>query len=209
MRKNFVIIFICIILAIIIVFLIETFLVQPVRTEQTSMYPTIRENEIILIDKWFGVTKKTPQRGDIIMFKLPSTEYVDENMYNPYNIIADYSKNTSTNFIKRVIGLPGEHIKITEDGEVYINDNLLEEEYVKYSKPSSYGDYGIEFQFCDVIVPDNCVYVLGDNPSEAADSRSFGCIPIEKIDGKAWIRIFPFGSFGKIEFKSYYYKYVY
>ena len=204
-RKKIILkILICTIIAIIVVFMIEKFFIQPVRTKNISMYPTIKEDEIILINKWFGVTNQVPQRGDIIMFELPSVEYIDENTYNSNNIIADYSESTSINFIKRVVGLPGEHVKITKDGEVYINDKLLKEDYVKYSKPKTSSHYDTQFQFCDVIVPEDCVYVLGDNPDKAADSRSFGCIPIERIEGKVWIRIYPFGDFGEINFKSYY-----
>lgn len=87
---------------------------------------------------------------------------------------------------------------------IYINEELLQEDYVENEKISMIGDFGLDFQFCDITVPENCVYVIGDNSEKAADSRSFGCVPIDKIQGKVWIRVFPFSSFGKIEFKSYY-----
>ena len=54
-------------------------------------------------------------------------------------------------------------------------------------------------QFYDLIVPENCVFVMGDNRDHSTDSRSFGCIPLEKIEGKVWIRFWPFNLFGKVE----------
>lgn len=129
-RKNIFIILICVFIALVLVIAIETVLIQPVRTEQNSMYLTIKEDEVILIDKWFGITNKNPSRGDIVMFKVPSKEYVKENEFQVDKVIADYSQRTTTNFLKRVIGLPGEHVKISEEGQVYINGKLLEEEYI-------------------------------------------------------------------------------
>lgn len=168
------------------------------------MYPTIKESEVLLINKWFGNINKMPNRGDIVMFQKPSIDYVYEEDDRSKNMIADYSKNTHIHFIKRVIGLPGEHVKISEDGHAYINGELLQEEYIKDKEINNTGDFGLRFQFCDVIVPQNCVYLIGDNPEKSADSRSFGCVPIEKIQGKVWFRVFPFSSFGEIKFKPYY-----
>lgn len=203
--KNVVLkIVICTTISIIFVVLIESFIIQPVKVMQYSMYPTIKENEIILINKWFSITKNIPERGDIVIFKEPSKVYVEKNEYDDSNVIADYSEKNNTNLIKRVVGLPGEHIQITAEGKVYIDGQILEEEYIYYSNPSKYGKYNIEFQFCDILIPEDCLYVLGDNPEASSDSRSFGCIPIEKIDGRVWIRVYPFGAWGKIKFKSYY-----
>lgn len=199
MKKTILKIFICIIIAFLIVLVIETFFIQPVRTEKISMFPTIKPNEVLLVNKWYGVTNKAPERGDIIMFKSPSKDYVTEEEYNPKNVLADYSEKNRTNLIKRVIGLPGEHIQISEDEKVYINGKLATEDYLQ-SSPSQTASYGMTFSYCDVIVPENSVYVLGDYPYESADSRSFGCIPMDKIEGKVWIRIYPFSSFGKLEY---------
>lgn len=204
MKKIFLKLLIVIIIVILFLFLVQIFLVQFVRTKEFSMYPTIKESEVLLIDKWFGITDKMPDRGDMVMFQKPSIDYVYEEDDRSKNVVADYSKNTHIHFIKRVIGLPGEHIKISEDSHVYINGELLQEEYVRDKEINSASDIGLRFQFCDVVVPQNCVYLIGDNPQKSADSRSFGCVPIEKIQGKVWLRVFSFGSFGEIKFKPYY-----
>lgn len=116
MKRNYLKFLIVIGIAVLIVFLIATFFVQFVRTKERSMYPTIKEGEVLLIDKWFGITNKMPNRGDIIMFQKPTIDYIHEEEYDPKNVVANYSKNTHIHFIKRVIGLPGEHVKISEDG---------------------------------------------------------------------------------------------
>jgi len=77
---------------------------------------------------------------------------------------------------------------------VYLNEKLLEEPYL---------DEGVTTinagQYIDVIVPENCVFVMGDNREHSTDSRSFGCIPIEKIESRVGIRFWPFSKFGKVE----------
>lgn len=83
--------------------------------------------------------------------------------------------------MKRVIGLPGEHIKI-ENGKVYINEKELDEEYLeseyKYTDTESYEG---KYMYIDIVIPEDAVYVMGDNRKKSNDSRSFGCIPFDKI----------------------------
>ena len=96
-------------------------------------------------------------------------------------------------YIKRVIGLPGEHVQI-KDGKVYINGEELKEDYlVEGLRTEANG------QFYDFVVPNNTVFAMGDNRTESMDCRSFGCIPLEKIESKVWIRFWPFNKFGKVE----------
>ena len=98
-----------------------------------------------------------------------------------------------TSYIKRVIGIPGDHVQIKEDG-VYVNGGKLNEDYLQdWVVTTDLGGL-----YTDVIVPAGTVYVLGDNRGESVDSRRFGCIPVEKIESKAVLRFWPLNKFGGI-----------
>ena len=96
-------------------------------------------------------------------------------------------------YIKRVIGLPGEHVKI-ENNKVYINGKELEEDYLSEDVLTT--KYGVYY---DLVVPESTLFVMGDNRPQSTDSRSFGCVPIEKIESKVWIRFWPLNLFGEVE----------
>ena len=89
--------------------------------------------------------------------------------------------------------MPGEHIKI-EDGKVYINGEEYKEDYLQEDVKTTAS--GV---FTDFVVPENYVFAMGDNRAESTDCRSFGCIPLEKIEGRVVLRFFPFNRFGKVE----------
>lgn len=198
----------CVIIAIVIVLLIKTFIGVPTVVKQTSMYPTLVQNERLWLSRWGATFDKMPERGDIITFEAPSVNSVDANHadydnpvaqynYTPGNIISKFVYYTleigKTSYIKRVIGLPGEHVEI-KNGSVYIDGKELKEDYLQeYVVTNDEG--GV---FVDIVVPDNTVYVLGDNRSGSTDSRRFGCIPVEKIESKAVFRFWPLNKFGGI-----------
>lgn len=185
-RKNIRDILIIIVIGIVFLSLIEIFIIQPVRMKQASMYPTIKQNEIWLIDKWSKTTKQNITNGEIVMFEAPSEKYIsDEN-----GLIAKYDKKTSEKLIKRVIAISGEHIQI-KDNRVYINDKEIKEEYL-YEQNSTEDSGLYPYYFLDLIVPENCIFVMGDNREDSVDSRSFGCIPINKVKGKVSNKIYPF-----------------
>ena len=89
-------------------------------------------------------------------------------------------------YIKRVIALPGEHVEI-KDGKVYINGEELQEDYLQSGIVTDLLGVG----FDDFVVPENCVFAMGDNRNHSTDCRAFGCIPLEKIEGKVTIRFWP------------------
>ena len=95
------------------------------------------------------------------------------------------------NMGKRIIGVAGDHIKI-EDGKVYLNGEELNEPYLREGIITDGGTFN------EVTVPEGCVFVMGDNRPHSTDSRSFGCIPVNKIESKVWIRFWPFNKFGKV-----------
>ena len=109
----------------------------------------------------------------------------------------DYGKSLfilefgKTSYIKRVIALPGEHIEI-KDNKVYINGEEQKEPYLNSSVVTTACDGA----FTDLIVPEGYVFAMGDNRPHSTDCRSFGCIPIDKIEGKVWIRFWPLNKFG-------------
>lgn len=126
---------------------------QPVLVEGTAMMPTFNDGDKILIDRNFGELK----RGDIVMFLYP--------------------KDRTKSYIKRIIGLPGEMVEI-KSGQVFINDELLDEPYVENSynqaKPN----------FPPQKIPEYQYFVLGDNRDNSSDSRFWGTVDKELIKGK-------------------------
>lgn len=206
--KNFLEWIYCIVIAVVIVLIIKSFIGVPTVVKQSSMYPTLMQNERLWLNRWGATFNKMPERGDIITFEAPTQRYVDENHvdyeypvakyeYNPESLITKFVYYTlevgKTSYIKRVIGLPGEHVQI-KNGNVYINGEKLEEKYLQ--------DYviteSLEGMYTDVIVPENTIYVLGDNRGESVDSRRFGCIPIEKVESEAVFRFWPLNKIGGI-----------
>ena len=201
----------CIIIAMVIVLVIKSFIGVPTVVKQTSMYPTLKQNERLWLNRWGATFNKMPKRGDIVTFEAPTARNVDENHldyenpvatyeYNPSNLVTKFVYYTleigKTSYIKRVIGIPGDHVQIKEDG-VYLNGGKLEEDYLQdWVVTTDLGGL-----YTDVIVPAGTVYVLGDNRGESVDSRRFGCIPVEKIESKAVFRFWPLNKFGGIKAK--------
>ena len=199
----------CIVIAIILALLIRYFIGTPTIVQQESMYPTLKQNERLILNRWTRTTKQMPQRGDIITFEAPTKSSLTADEVDFNHPVADYSKQPTNifskftyyvlewgkkSYIKRVIGVSGDHVKI-ENGKVYLNGEELYEPYLQENVETTAFD-GI---FTDVIVPENCVFAMGDNRMKSTDSRRFGCIPLEKIEGKVVLRFFPFNRFGEVE----------
>ena len=199
---------VCILIALVLALLIRYFIGTPTIVQQPSMYPTLQSGQRLILNRWVRTTKQMPERGDIITFEAPSKEYASDPGFNREDVIAKYS-NEPTNifskfvyyfleigkesYIKRVIGLPGDHIEI-KDGKVYLNGEEFNEPYLQEGVTTSV-DIN---EYHDLVVPENCVFVMGDNRDHSTDSRAFGCIPLEKIEGKVWIRFWPFNLFGHV-----------
>ncbi len=199
----------CIVIAIVLALLFRYFIGTPTIVKQVSMKPTLIQDQRLWLNRWVRTTKKMPNRGDIITFEAPSNKGYSVNEIDQSNPIAKYD-NEPTNifkkftyyvlewgkdsYIKRVIGLPGEHVEI-KDGKVYINGEVLQEDYLQEGIVTDAGISG----FDDFIVPENYVFAMGDNRNHSTDCRAFGCIPLEKIESKVWIRIWPLDLWGKVE----------
>lgn len=183
---------------LLIVFLLRSFLFEPFRIPSGSLEPTLLVNEFILVNKYdygvrlpvahkriFGESK--PERGDIIVFRWPP--------------------NPSLDFIKRVIGVSGDHISYT-DKELYVNGERIPQDYLQTVLVNDEeGDewratektenlFGLKHKiyidlakfsgnYTDIIVPEGMYFVMGDNRDNSADSRFWGFVPDENIIGKA------------------------
>ena len=197
----------CIIIAVALALLFRYFIGTPTVVKQPSMYNTLEEGQRLILNRWTRTVKGKYERGDIVTFEAPSEASLspfEVDMDNPvavYNyepkgILSKFSyyvlELSKTSYIKRVIGVEGDHIKI-EEGKVYLNGEELEEPYLRD------GIITENRAFSDIVVPEGYIFVMGDNRPQSTDSRSFGCIPLEKVESKVWIRFWPFSKFGKVD----------
>lgn len=154
-----------------VVLFLNEFLVVNAKIPSSSMEKTIMVNDQIFGNR-LAYSSSSPERFDIIIFRFPDDE--------------------SKLFIKRVIGLPGEVVKIV-DGKVYINDSAepLDDSFCAETPIGNYGPY---------IVPANCYFVMGDNRNNSHDSRYWQntFVRDDQILGKAFLRYWPVTRFGKI-----------
>ena len=201
--------FYCIIIAIVLALLFRFFIGTPTIVKMESMYPTLVQNQRLWLNRWDRTIKKLPERGDIITFEAPSKKSfpiseIDQSKpvaryeNEPTNIFSKFSYYVlefgKESYIKRVIALPGEHVEI-KDGKVYINGEEMQEDYLQAGVLTKIK----ENEFNDFIVPENCVFAMGDNRNHSTDCRAFGCIPLEKIESKVAIRIWPLNLWGEVK----------
>jgi signal peptidase I len=145
------------------------FLYQPVKVEGTSMMPGLEDQERIFVNK-FVYRWEPIQRGDIVVFRYP--------------------RDPSKSYIKRVIGVAGDRIRI-ENGQVFVNDVELDEDYV----PTDYADAR---SYPTVTVPPNSYFMLGDHRTMSNDSRDFGPVNERYIYGKAVFGYWPMEKLGRL-----------
>lgn len=163
---------IVVILAIMV--MVYLFIMSPQEISGASMEPNFHNGEYILTNK-IEYKLHEPQRGDVVIFKSP--------------------RNPDIDYIKRVIALPGEQVRVSRD-TIYINDKPLLESYI----PSTTNTYGGSFltENQEFVVPKDKYFVLGDNRQHSSDSREFGPVGKEEFIGKALLRYWPFSEFGLI-----------
>ncbi len=162
-----------ILVSIVLAGLIVTFVARPTLVKQESMYPTLNQNDYLMIEK-ITYRFNQPERRDIVVFESPIKEVNGKGI----------------NLIKRVIGVEGEHL-IIKDGNTYINGEEIEDDYI--NGDFTPGDI-------DVIIPEDHVFVMGDNRPVSLDSRAeeIGPVDINTIQGKVLVRLFPFNKIGKV-----------
>jgi len=151
-------------------YLLATVAIQAVHVVGSSMNPSLQDNDLVIASR-LDYRLHPPDRGDIVIVKDP---------YDP-----------SQNFIKRVIGLPGDHVLIRA-GQVYVNSVRLEEPYVSPDWQTTTNWPAFPDQPDGDAVPAGNYFVLGDNRDHSSDSRLFGYIAAGQIEGKAIVRFWPF-----------------
>lgn len=159
------------IIILLVVILIRIFIISPVRVDGDSMYPSLKNKDYLLVEKF----DKNYKRFDIVVFN--------------YN---------GDKLIKRVIGLPGDYVEYKDD-KLYINGKVVKEDFVnqKYvkSQKKKYGNFTNDFSI-ELLgyktIPNGYYLVLGDNRHNSADSRMLGLIAKDRIDGKAIFNVFKF-----------------
>ena len=153
-----------IILAFVLAFLMNKFVYANAEVPTGSMIPVVQPNDRLIVNR-LAYLFEEPKRGDIVMFAFPDDE--------------------KDNYLKRIIGLPGEKVEI-KNGLVYINDSEkpLDEPYINDPPNGKYGPYN---------VPEGCYFMLGDNRDESKDARFWNntYVKKEKIVGKAWLKYYP------------------
>ncbi len=168
------------IIALLIIVPLRVFVAEPFIVSGSSMVPNYHNREYLIVDK-VSYRQHDPQRGDVIVLKYP--------------------KDPTQYFIKRIIGLPGETVKI-DKGRVFIysDDNLegtqLDEKYLP--------NQGITFGSSDpVLLGKDEYFVLGDNRLASSDSRVWGILPKDDMVGRVWLRVFPLANLGFTDKVSY------
>jgi len=160
--------------SVLIAVVLIVFIYQPVKVEGTSMMPTLTDQERIFINKFtyrFGLG--SIERGDTVVFWYP--------------------QDTSKSYIKRVIGVPGDRVRV-DGGQVYVNGTALVEDYV----PPENRDSSSWRDGDEQIVPDGRYFVLGDHRNQSSDSRMWGYVPRENIYGKAVFIYWPLREMGRV-----------
>lgn len=179
--------------SVIIVSLINTEVLASAKVQQESMENTLYNDEKLIVDK-VSYNFTTPKRGDIIIFfdnEEKGNVFEESYKYLKEIVSISYDTDTRVRFVKRVIGVPGDEVDIKE-GHVYLNGNMLDETYVK-------GDTYIRDIDFPIKVEEDTLLVLGDNREKSKDSRDFGLININQVEGKVLFRLSPFNRFGAIE----------
>ncbi len=158
-----------------IIAMVITSVIRPTLVKGQSMYPTIDENDYLLISK-ISYMKETPQYGDIVVFQ---TELADAN-------------GKDKDLIKRVIALEGDTISI-HNGKVFVNDEELEENYIYGGITNTYLE--------EITIEKDHVFVMGDNRPNSLDSRDerIGEVELDDVKGKVIVRVFPFSKIGVLD----------
>jgi signal peptidase I len=138
-----------------------------IRVDGFSMEPTLQSGEFVIVNK-LAYRLGEPTRGDVVVFHFP--------------------RNPEQEYIKRVIGLPGDQIRV-KDGQVFVDGERLTEPYIK--APPAYEN--------EWLVPDNQLFVFGDNRNNSSDSHNWGGVPLDFVVGKAVLIYWPPTEWGLIE----------
>jgi signal peptidase I len=173
-----------IVFALLVAMLIKGFLFVPIEVKMVSMQDTLFEGQRLIVYK-LGYYFSLPKRGDILIFEQ------QEGLFKGWLKYLPLPNPQEMDYIKRVIALPGDEIDI-RDGAVYINGVKHPEPYIKGTTDIM----GMEFP---AKVPENKIFVMGDNREHSSDSRQLGFIDLNKVRGRAVFRIWPLHAIGPVK----------
>jgi len=165
-----------IVIALAIFVVVYRFLFQPHQVKGNSMVDNFHDGEYVLTDK-ISYRFNPPKAGDVVVFKAP--------------------KNEDYDYIKRIVGLPGDRVRI-ENGLVFVNGQLFDEhgylDDTLHTRAGAFAQEGLE-----IMARNDEYFVLGDNRNHSSDSREWGLVPLTNIIGKAWVRYWPLNKFGVVK----------
>lgn len=181
-------------IAFVLAFLLRTFVLQVFYIPSSSMEPTLQIDDRMVVEK-ITYRFREPERGEIVVFEGETFATGAEERTIATRVVRGFGQflgvvpASARDFVKRVIGLPGDEILI-EGGQVYVNGEPLEEPYVVYDDGSDYGP---------VTVPEGHLFFLGDNRPNSSDSRrSLGFVPLDHVVGRSTVIIWPFDHAGSL-----------
>lgn len=177
-----------VVVAVVLAFLLRTFVVQVFYIPSSSMEPTLQVNDRILVDK-VSYNLRDLHRGEIVVFEgdpssIPTADDDPvETVLRGLGQLVGVAPANARDFVKRVVGLPGDRIRIDRQGAVYVNGQRLDEAYVGKADPQPCGP---------LVVPEGRLFFLGDNRNNSSDSRSsLGFVPRERVVGRALLVLWP------------------
>jgi signal peptidase I len=178
---------ILVLVAFVLAFLLRTFVVQVFFIPSSSMEPTLQVDDRILVDK-VTYRLRDLERGEVVVFEGDPIEQPDdrgtvERVVRGVGQLVGLAPANARDFVKRVVGLPGDEIFIDEEGTVFVNGDVLDEPYLGQPDPRSCGP---------LIVPAGKLFFLGDNRANSSDSRaSLGFVPADHVVGRAFLVLWP------------------
>ena len=183
-----------ILVALVVAVLIKTFFVQAFFIPSGSMIPTLEIDDRVMVNK-LSYTFGEPDRGDIVVFDSPFAAASDDESFisSAWTAVKEslgiQTALVPDDLIKRIMALPGETIEI-RDNTVFIDGGAVDEPYL--SPGVIMQDFGPQ------TIPEDMVFVMGDNRGSSHDSRKFGAIPHDSIVGRAFVLLWPFDRFGSL-----------
>ncbi|WP_129626570.1 signal peptidase I [Candidatus Oscillochloris fontis] len=187
---------------ILLIFFIVRGIVQNFKIEGTSMEPTMHTGEYILVNKliYFHFDINAPLR------LFPGQEAIPQKIIYPFHqprrgdvVVFEYPRDVSKDYIKRVVGLPGDTLEI-RDGKVFLNGIELIEPYL--DSPTAC----MSSRVCGngpFVVPEGTIFVMGDNRNNSSDSREWDSLPLDRVVGQAWLIYYPINQWGLVPHHEY------
>lgn len=185
-----------ILVALVVAVAVKTFLVQAFYIPSESMVPTLEVGDRVFVNK-LAYDIGDISRGDVIVFENPNTDLLPERgvvdgFLHWLGEGVGLARPADEDFIKRVVGLPGEMIEIRND-VVYVDGEALDEPYLTDAARSQNGNFPAQQ------VPEGTLFVMGDNRGNSADSRfGLGFVPVDRVVGKAFVVIWPPSHIGGV-----------